>query len=92
MNIDFTVAKWLNKPKLSEISKQSVKITTEPNTDFWQGTYYGFRNDNAHSLLLQNDINFSFTAWVKHQLKWEALILRHQQRSLLGLACMHAAL
>ena len=55
MNIDFTVAEWINQPKLSEISKQSVKITTEPNTDFWQGTYYGFRNDNAHSLLLKSE-------------------------------------
>lgn len=67
MNIDFTVAEWLNKPKLSEIGKQSVKITTEPNTDFWQGTYYGFRNDNAHSLLLESDINFSFTVKVSFE-------------------------
>ena len=67
MNIDFTVAEWINQPKLSEISKQSVKITTEPNTDFWQGTYYGFRNDNAHSLLLKSEINFSFTVKVSFE-------------------------
>jgi regulation of enolase protein 1 (concanavalin A-like superfamily) len=62
MNIDFAAAKWLNQPKLSEITEQSVKITTEPNTDYWQRSYYGFRNDNAHSLLLESEINFSFTA------------------------------
>jgi uncharacterized protein len=62
MVIDFTEAKWLNQPKSSEIKKQCVTITTEPNTDFWQRSYYGFRNDNAPSLLLESEINFSFTA------------------------------
>jgi regulation of enolase protein 1 (concanavalin A-like superfamily) len=62
VNIDLSVAKWLNQPKLFEISSQSVKITTESNTDSWQRSYYGFRNDNAHALLLMSDINFTFTA------------------------------
>lgn len=67
MKIDFTAAKWLNQPKLSEITKQSVKITTEPNTDFWQRSYYGFRNDNGPSLLLESENNFSFTAKVSFE-------------------------
>jgi regulation of enolase protein 1 (concanavalin A-like superfamily) len=61
MKIDFSAAKWLNQPKLSEITTQSVKIITEPNTDFWQNSYYGFRHDNAPALLLESKINFSFT-------------------------------
>lgn len=64
MKIDFSAAKWLNQPRLSEITDQSVKITTEPNTDLWQRSYYGFRNDNAPALLLESEINFSFTAKV----------------------------
>lgn len=64
MNIAFSAAKWLNQPKLSEINDRSVNITTEPNTDFWQRSYYGFRNDNAPALLLESKINFSFTAKV----------------------------
>ena len=64
MNIDFSAAKWLNQPKLSEISDRSVKITTEPNTDLWQRSFYGFRNDNAPALLFESEINFSFTAKV----------------------------
>lgn len=67
MKIDFTAAKWLNQPKLSEITEQSVKITTEPNTDFWQRSYYGFRNDNGPSLLLESEINFSFTTKVSFE-------------------------
>ena len=67
MNIDFSQAKWLNQPKLSEVNNQCVKITTEPNTDFWQRSYYGFRNDNAPALLLESKSNFSFTAEASFQ-------------------------
>ena len=67
MNIDFSTAKWLNTPKRFETSDQSVTITTEPNTDFWQRSYYGFRNDNAPALLLESMINFSFTARASFQ-------------------------
>lgn len=67
MKIDFTAAKWLNQPKLFDITDKSVKITTEPNTDFWQRSYYGFRNDNAPACLLENEINFSFTAKVSFE-------------------------
>ena len=67
MDIDFGTAKWLNQPQSSEVTKQSVKITTEPNTDFWQRSYYGFRNDNGLTLLLESEINFSFTAKVSFE-------------------------
>ncbi len=67
MNIDFSAAIWLNQPKLSEITDQSIKITTEPNTDLWQRSYYGFRHDNAHALLLESEINFTFTTKVSFE-------------------------
>jgi regulation of enolase protein 1 (concanavalin A-like superfamily) len=67
MNIDFSVARWLNQPQNFRITDQSVTITTEPNTDFWQRSYYGFRNDNAPALLLENPDNFSFTAKVSFE-------------------------
>ena len=62
MSVDLSAAKWLNQPKLFEILGQSVKITTESNTDFWQRSYYGFRNDNAPALLIESEANFTFTA------------------------------
>ncbi|MBN2322812.1 MAG: DUF1349 domain-containing protein [Spirochaetes bacterium] len=61
MNIDFSNATWRNRPKSSEIIGRSVKITTEPDTDLWQRSYYGFRNDTAPALLLDSEINFTFT-------------------------------
>ena len=52
---------WLNKPKTYEIHEDQVTMTTEENTDYWQRTYYGFRNDNAHSFVRQmNEKEFSF--------------------------------
>ena len=38
---------WTRKPAKTEISGDSIIITTEKGTDLWQRTYYGFTNDNA---------------------------------------------
>ncbi len=64
MNIDFSTASWMNKPNKFDITDKAVAITTDPNTDFWQRTYYGFRNDNAPALLLESDENFTLTVRV----------------------------
>jgi len=38
-----------------------ITITTDPETDYWQRTYYGFRNDNAPTLLMKTKEHyFSF--------------------------------
>lgn len=53
---------WIFEPKQYTISKDKVEIITDPETDFWQRTYYGFQNDNAPSLLMKVDQDFfSFT-------------------------------
>jgi regulation of enolase protein 1 (concanavalin A-like superfamily) len=69
MKIDFTTARWLYPPKSFEITDKSVRITTDPATDFWQRSYYGFRNDNAPSLLLESQVNFTFTARASFEYK-----------------------
>ena len=33
---------WIHPPKEFKISEDSVEITTDPETDYWQRTYYGF--------------------------------------------------
>lgn len=67
MNIDFTRARWTNEPRNHEVSPDRVAITTDPGTDFWQRSYYGFRNDNAPALQLESDDNFTFTTQVSFQ-------------------------
>ena len=61
MNINFSTAKWIYPPNKFELSENSVKLTTDPNTDFWQRSYYGFRNDNGSALLVESGENFTFT-------------------------------
>ncbi len=53
--------KWTREPQKYDISEDSITIVTEPGTDLWQRTYYGFRNDNAPVLQMStNEKYFSF--------------------------------
>lgn len=65
--MDLSPASWLNKPEGSEITDRSVVIKTEPYTDLWQRTYYGFSHDNAHALLLERQEDFSFSTKVSFE-------------------------
>ena len=42
-----TDLKWIREPQQYDIKQNKIKIVTEPNTDLWQRTYYGFQNDTA---------------------------------------------
>ena len=64
MKVDFTNGEWINAPHTAAVSPDTVTITTDPFTDFWQRTYYGFRNDNAPAVLLAARENFTFTTRV----------------------------
>lgn len=57
---------WLNKPLDFSINN-GLHITTDPGTDFWQRTHYGFRNDNGHCLLAERSGDFQLTTSVKFQ-------------------------
>jgi uncharacterized protein len=59
--IDFTQAEWIHPPEHHRVTADTVELTTQPGTDFWQRSYYGFRNDNAHALQLEHADNFTFT-------------------------------
>ena len=61
MDLNLSAGQWLHPPKAFEISAQTLKLVTDPGTDFWQRSYYGFRNDNAPALLLESPENFTFT-------------------------------
>lgn len=53
---------WVHEPKKFSITDSEITIETEPNTDMWQRTYYGFQNDNAPLLLMKTSNRFfSFT-------------------------------
>jgi uncharacterized protein len=52
--------KWLNKPAKFELTDDTLVIETEPGTDLWQRTHYGFRNDNVPGFLTEPDRDFTF--------------------------------
>lgn len=52
---------WHNQPKRYLIEKKSLTILTEPGTDFWQRTYYGFRKANAPAFLTEIKGDFTFS-------------------------------
>lgn len=54
-------SEWVNKPENCEVSGKKIVIRTQPRTDLWQRTYYGFRRDDAPMLLQEVDEKyFSF--------------------------------
>lgn len=62
MHFDLASLFWLNPPRHSRVTTDEIRIVTEPHTDYWQRTYYGFRNDNGHALLMKTrELWFSFT-------------------------------
>ncbi len=61
MNFDINKLEWIRKPKKYNISENKITIVTDPKTDLWQRTYYGFQNDNAPVLQIKsNEKYFSF--------------------------------
>ena len=72
LEFSLSSAKWFNEPEKYFIGENEATISTNPNTDFWQRTYYGFRNDNAHVLYNTTDQKF-FSFSVKVSFKYSTL-------------------
>ena len=58
MPFDTSKLVWTRAPKTYTIEENKITITTEPHTDLWQRTYYGFRNDNAPALQMETEEEF----------------------------------
>ena len=61
---------WTRAPKCYSIDAARISITTEPGTDLWQRTYYGFQNDNAPMLqMATREKFFSFVVKTEFESK-----------------------
>ena len=49
--LSFSEGEWFNQPEY-EKNSENLLVHSMPNTDLWQGTYYGFHRDSAHALLV----------------------------------------
>jgi len=72
MEFSLKEANWFFEPGKHKIETDKVTISTDPKTDFWQKTYYGFQNDNTHLLYNTTDEQF-FSFTVKVGFKYNAL-------------------
>lgn len=61
----FETARWINPPKEFTVGQSEVTLHTEPGTDFWQRTFYGFRNNNAPALVFDRSDNFTFSVSIE---------------------------
>jgi len=62
--LDLSGYEWFNQPVCYELTNQHILIFTEPRTDLWQRTHYGFSHDNAHAFLCfprRTEFTFSFS-------------------------------
>lgn len=55
---------WFNAPK-RYFFDQGLNLVTAAQTDFWQGTHYGFRRDDGHCLLTTVTGDFSLATAVE---------------------------
>lgn len=65
--MEFSNYFWINEPKTYQLEHDSLTLQTEPGTDFWQRTFYGFQNDNAPAFVMPTkEREFSFTINVRY--------------------------
>lgn len=57
---------WLNEPTRYTLGA-GLEIYTDPQTDFWQTTHYGFQRDDGHCLLTRVSEDFSLLTRVEFQ-------------------------
>lgn len=60
---------WNNESALNIILGDKVIIETDPGTDLWQRSFYGFQNDNAPMLQTITNENFTFSFRVDFEYK-----------------------
>jgi len=58
MKFDINRLTWTRAPKEYSIDEKKITVKTQPHTDLWQRTYYGFRNDNAPVLQMETREEF----------------------------------
>jgi len=64
---------WINPPTEFTLKDGVLKIHTEPETDFWQRTHYGFSKSNAPAFLtkIEGDCTFSVKTTFQTQNRYD---------------------
>ncbi|MGH6861485.1 MAG: DUF1349 domain-containing protein [Phyllobacterium sp.] len=56
---------WLNEPAEQSGNARQMRLVTGRDTDFWQGTFYGFERDNGHAYLAAVSGDFSASTAIR---------------------------
>lgn len=67
--VQFSEFRWLNQPRKFSLENDRLILLTDPETDLWQQTYYGFRNDNAHTFIKEVEGDFTFVVKTEFETK-----------------------
>ncbi|MBD8806183.1 MULTISPECIES: DUF1349 domain-containing protein [Pseudomonas syringae group] len=67
----FEKGHWYNEPAQWQIRDERLSVTTDPATDFWRETHYGFCRDSGHFLGVP--VTGAFTAQVHVQGNFKTL-------------------
>lgn len=54
--------RWFNEPTTWDLAGETLTVTTDPDTDFWRTTHYGFVRDTGHVYGTDLDGDFVLTA------------------------------
>ncbi len=63
----FEQCEWLNEPANWALNGDRLKVTTDPQTDFWRETHYGFIRDSGHCYGTRTTGDFSAQVHVRGQ-------------------------
>jgi regulation of enolase protein 1 (concanavalin A-like superfamily) len=76
--------RWLHEPPSWKPGPEGLTVATAAETDFWQGTHYGFRVDNGHFLYAEPNGDFTLETVVAtmplHQYDQAGLMVRLSER------------
>ncbi|MEU3186212.1 DUF1349 domain-containing protein [Streptomyces sp. NPDC006923] len=83
--LGFTDWTWLNPPAHWTPYDDALEVTTEPDTDFWVTTHYGFVRDTGHALLRPVPGSFrlrvTFAGDYREQYDQAGLLLRLDEKN-----------
>ena len=69
--MSFVGGTWLNEPASWRLQDNRLRAVTDPRTDFWRETHYGFTRDSGH--FFGREAAGSFTAQLRVRATYEAL-------------------
>lgn len=63
----FEQCEWFNEPSTWSLDGDTLNVTTNPKTDFWRNTHYGFTRDSGHCFGVRTQGDFTAQVRIRGQ-------------------------